>query len=77
MYRVVGWRKRQQEIYDLSMKKIKDSVGVNVKPEECVFLDDIAENLVPFKEMGINTILVQDIGKSIKALESITGYQLH
>lgn len=47
----MGFRKPHKNIYRITLKKLK------VRPQECVFIDDKPENLVPAKELGIKTIL--------------------
>ena len=39
-------------------KLVQDVVQkINEKPEDCLFIDDVEENLEPAREMGIKTIL--------------------
>jgi len=50
----IGIVKPEQRIYDILLDKLK------VPPEECVFIDDKAENLIPAKKMGMKTILFRN-----------------
>jgi epoxide hydrolase-like predicted phosphatase len=50
----VGFRKPEIEIYELVLEKFE------LKPEECIFIDDKEENLIPAKKLGMNTILFND-----------------
>jgi len=49
-----------------------------VKPEECVFLDDLGMNLKAAKALGMQTIRVPIGGslEAIKSLESVLGIDL-
>ena len=71
---MVGLRKPDPAIYRLVCEK------AHVTPAHCVFLDDIGKNLVPAKEMGMDTIRVsgQDVGgvDALHKLEKILGQQL-
>ncbi|KAL8657251.1 MAG: hypothetical protein Q9226_002107 [Calogaya cf. arnoldii] len=78
----VGLRKPDPEIYRLAVEKLdkldKEKGGSGVKAEDCVFLDDIGENLKTAKAMGMYTIKVV-LGKTwraVKELEQVTGLSL-
>lgn len=55
----VGLVKPDKAIYQLIVKKL------GVKPEECIYIDDLARNLVPAADMGMVTILASDDPKKI------------
>jgi HAD superfamily hydrolase (TIGR01509 family) len=44
---------------------------LNIKPEECVFIDDHEENLVPARQLGMHTILFQSITQMKRDLEKL------
>jgi epoxide hydrolase-like predicted phosphatase len=44
--------------------------------EEAVFLDDIARNLKPAREMGMHTIKVDDPDDALAELERVLGFPL-
>ena len=44
---------------------------MNVLPENCLFIDDNPKNLVPAKEIGMRTILFNDVKKLEKELKDI------
>lgn len=46
----IGLRKPDPKIYLLTCKKL------DVKPEECLFMDDLLENIKTAKQLGIKTI---------------------
>ncbi|KAL8759312.1 MAG: hypothetical protein Q9199_000843 [Rusavskia elegans] len=78
----VGLRKPDPEIYKLAVEKLdkldKEKGGSGVKAEDCVFLDDIGENLKTAKDLGMKTIKVV-LGKTwraVKELEQATGLSL-
>lgn len=54
----------EEKIFDHALKTI------NVKPEECVFIDDKEKNLTPAKRLGVHTILFKDIMQLKKELIS-------
>jgi hypothetical protein len=74
----VGMRKPERRIYDLAIQEIQKlgkENGVDIKPEDIVFLDDIGGNLKAAKQVGMRTIKVT-LGKSRDAvveLEKVTG----
>jgi len=49
-----GLQKPEQDIYLLTTNRLK------VGPEECVFIDDLNENLGPAKELGMQVVLAQN-----------------
>lgn len=78
----VGLRKPDPEIYKLAVAKVdqldKEKGGSGVTAEDCVFLDDIGENLKTAAELGMKTIKVV-LGKTwraVKELEQATGLEL-
>ncbi|KAL9044203.1 MAG: hypothetical protein Q9214_002644 [Letrouitia sp. 1 TL-2023] len=78
----VGIRKPDPAIYEFALEKLnkcaKQRWGHGIRAEECVFLDDIGENLKPAGEMGLRTIKVM-LGKTwraVKELEQATGFEL-
>ncbi|KAL8829582.1 MAG: hypothetical protein Q9191_001933 [Dirinaria sp. TL-2023a] len=78
----VGMRKPEPRIYKLAAEKLdehdKQNGGSGVSPEDILFLDDIGENLKAARDMGMQTIKVQN-GKTfraVKELEAATGLEL-
>ncbi|KAL8995023.1 MAG: hypothetical protein Q9169_005171 [Polycauliona sp. 2 TL-2023] len=78
----VGLRKPDPKIYKLAVEKLdkldKDNGGSGVKLDDCVYLDDIGENLKTAKGLGMKTIKVV-LGKTwraVKELEQTTGLSL-
>lgn len=47
-----------------------------VKPEACVYLDDLGVNLKPARAMGMRTIKVGDPALAIAELEAMVGFPL-
>ncbi|XP_036607572.1 bifunctional epoxide hydrolase 2 [Trichosurus vulpecula] len=66
----IGMAKPDPEIYKFALEALK------VEPHEAVFLDDTGANLKKAREIGMVTILVQDIDTALKELEKSTGIQL-
>lgn len=52
-----GVRKPEKEIYEIFLKK------AGVKPENCLFIDDSAENVRAAKELGIKAVLYENPGQ--------------
>lgn len=51
----VGFRKPEKEIYDLALARL------NVRPDECIIIDDEPENLVYPSSRGMGTILYKNL----------------
>ncbi|KAL8656763.1 MAG: hypothetical protein Q9210_000006 [Variospora velana] len=78
----VGLRKPDPKIYKLAVEKLdrfdKEHGGDGVKAEDCIFLDDIGENLKTARSLRMKTIKVI-LGKTwraVKELEQETGLDL-
>jgi len=69
---VLGMRKPDPEFYLTACRRN------GVKPEECVFLDDLGMNLKAANALGMQTIRVPVGGslKAVRSLESILGIDL-
>jgi putative hydrolase of the HAD superfamily len=65
-----GVRKPEPRIYELAA----ESVGL--APAECVFVDDLAGNLKPARELGMATVHHVSARDTIPALESFFGLSL-
>lgn len=65
-----GIRKPNPRIYEMMCE------ALNVKPEVCVFLDDLGVNLKPARAMGMTTIKVESGPQAIRELEAATGLKL-
>ncbi|KAI4124624.1 MAG: hypothetical protein LQ338_004703 [Usnochroma carphineum] len=78
----VGLRKPDPEIYKLAVERLdkldKEKGGSGVTAEDCVFLDDIGENLKTAKQMSMKTIRVHrgKTWRAVKELEQATGTEL-
>jgi putative hydrolase of the HAD superfamily len=46
---------------------------VNVRPDECVFLDDLGINLKPAAAMGMQTIKVANSTQALTELSQVLG----
>jgi putative hydrolase of the HAD superfamily len=49
---------------------------LGVKPDACVYLDDLGGNLKPARAMGMRTIKVESGPQAIAELEAATGIKL-
>jgi len=66
----IGIRKPDPRIYQMMCKKLA------VKPDACVYLDDLGGNLKPARAMGMTTIKVVSGPQAIAELEAATGMKL-
>ena len=56
----VGWIKPEKEIYFELKKIIEDKIGKQVEFSECLFIDDMEENIVAAKELGMYGVICDD-----------------
>ena len=49
---------------------------VGAAPEECVFLDDLGQNLKPARALGMQTIKVSSPAQAIADLEAVLGHEV-
>jgi putative hydrolase of the HAD superfamily len=66
----VGCRKPENEFYEIACTRL------DVRPEQCVFLDDLGINLKPAAALGMTTIKVVSADQAIDDLEGILGLRL-
>jgi putative hydrolase of the HAD superfamily len=67
----VGVRKPDPRFYEMACELL------DVKPEMCVFLDDLGINLKPAKAMGMTTIKVLNAAQALADLEAVVGFPLN
>ena len=66
----LGFRKPDPRIYQHACELL------GVKPEQCIYLDDLGINLKPARALGMRTIKVGDPDKAIAELEAMVGIPL-
>ncbi len=66
----VGVRKPDPKFYEIACERLE------VKPDACVFLDDLGINLKPAKAMGMTTIKVLNAPQALADLEAVVGFPL-
>jgi putative hydrolase of the HAD superfamily len=66
----VGVRKPDPRFYAMACELL------DVKPEACVFLDDLGINLKPARAMGMTTIKVLGPQQALADLEAVVGFPL-
>ena len=66
----IGIRKPAPEIYALAAERL------GLEPERCVFVDDLAGNLKPAREIGMATVLHRDAESTLAELEQHLGVSL-
>ncbi len=66
----VGLHKPQPEIYLLACERL------GVSPGDCVFVDDLRENVTGAEAVGMEAILHRDSAATVKKLEKLLGVQL-
>jgi putative hydrolase of the HAD superfamily len=65
-----GIRKPDSRIYEMMCETL------GVKPDACIYLDDLGVNLKPARTMGMATIKVESGPQAIAELEKLTGLRL-
>jgi putative hydrolase of the HAD superfamily len=63
--RALGVRKPDPRFYELACATL------DVRPEECVFLDDLGVNLKPARALGMHTIKVTDPDVALRELAEV------
>jgi epoxide hydrolase-like predicted phosphatase len=66
----VGLHKPQAEIYLLAAERL------GIEPEDCVFVDDLRENVRGAEEVGMTAILHRDPETTLARLEDLLGLSL-
>jgi putative hydrolase of the HAD superfamily len=66
----VGLHKPQPEIYKLAADRL------GVAPEECVFVDDLRENVRGAEEVGMAAVLHRETAATVARLEELFGLTL-
>ena len=66
----IGLRKPDPRIYGMMTE------ALGVRPERCIYLDDLGVNLKPAHAMGMTTIKVLNAPQAIAELETATGMKL-
>jgi epoxide hydrolase-like predicted phosphatase len=66
----VRMRKPTPEIFVIGAERI------GLRPEECVFVDDLPFNLPPAEELGMTTVLHRDAAETVPRLEELFGVPL-
>ncbi len=66
----VGLHKPQPEIYELACKRLHVAAG------ECVFVDDLRENVAGAEAVGMTGVLHRDAGETIPRLQGLLSFEL-
>ena len=66
----VGLHKPQPEIYTMACKRL------GVEPGDCVFVDDLRENITGAEAVGMTAILHRDSAATVARLEELLGVSL-
>ncbi len=62
----VGMRKPEPEIYELTLERLGDGL----RPEECVFVDDVDVNCDAARELGMRAVQFHDTEQALAELRS-------
>jgi putative hydrolase of the HAD superfamily len=62
----VGMRKPEARIYELTLERLGDGL----RPEDCLFVDDLEVNCEAARELGMTAVRFDDAGQAIAQLES-------
>jgi putative hydrolase of the HAD superfamily len=66
----VGLRKPAPEIYRIAARSL------GLRPEQCVFVDDLPGNLAPARDLGMATVLHRTPGETLDRLTELLGVDL-
>jgi len=66
----VGMHKPQPEIYLLACERL------GVEPKDCIFVDDLRENVTGAEAVGMTAILHRDSAATVERLEDLLGVKL-
>jgi epoxide hydrolase-like predicted phosphatase len=66
----VGLHKPQPKIYTMACERL------GVEPEDCVFVDDLRENITGAEAVGMTAILHRDSAATVARLEELLGVSL-
>ncbi len=66
----VGLHKPQPEIYTMACERL------GVEPGDCVFVDDLRENITGAEAVGMTAILHRDSAATVERLEELLGVSL-
>ena len=66
----VGMHKPQPEIYELACERL------GIAPADCVFVDDLRENVTGAEAVGMTAILHRDSEQTVARLEELLGVPL-
>ena len=62
----VGSRKPERKIYDITLERLG-----GVKPQECVFVDDIDVNCEGARELGMHPVRFEETSRAIAEVEAL------
>jgi epoxide hydrolase-like predicted phosphatase len=62
----VGSRKPEREIYDITLERLG-----GVRPQECVFVDDIDVNCEGARELGMHPVRFEETSRAIAEVEAL------
>jgi epoxide hydrolase-like predicted phosphatase len=65
----VGMRKPESGIYELTVERLGD----HLRPDECLFLDDIEANCSAARELGMRAVQFHDTAQARAEVEAATG----
>jgi epoxide hydrolase-like predicted phosphatase len=66
----VGIRKPSRRIY------VMGAEAIGLRPEECVFVDDLEFNLAPARELGMAVVHHTDVDRTVPELERLLGVRM-
>jgi putative hydrolase of the HAD superfamily len=65
----VGHRKPEREIYELTLERIGGRIGA----AECLFVDDVADNVAAARELGMTAVHFRSNDQAIPEIEAALG----
>ena len=65
----VGFRKPEPEIYELALERIGGGIGA----ADCLFVDDVEENVVAARELGMASVQFRSNEQAMAEIEDALG----
>ena len=72
----VGMRKPEPEIYELTLERMREAMGLlDLRFEDCVFVDDVEVNIAAARELGLHPIHFVSNEQAIPEIQAAVGVE--
>jgi putative hydrolase of the HAD superfamily len=70
----VGMRKPEPEIYELTLTRIRETIGIaDLAPGECLFVDDVEVNIEAARQLGMQAVHFRTNDQAVPEIEAAVG----